>query len=153
MDNILRKEIMGNICRRGFMTKKRTVGKWPCWRKSGGKFANRKIWKVKVLTINLSIERDLRRFKITTDIGWEEKTMEHQNEEKIHGKKCNAMVRNLSASTDIRSSLWMRSNRMVRTSDRQCRSRNCSGFDPSILWYSNICGAADKAALNKVLKK
>jgi hypothetical protein len=28
---------------------------------------------------------------------------------------------------------WMRSSRVVRASDIQCRSRNCPGFDPSIL--------------------
>ncbi len=28
----------------------------------------------------------------------------------------------------------MRSSRVVRASDSHCRSRNCPGFDPSILW-------------------
>jgi hypothetical protein len=32
------------------------------------------------------------------------------------------------------------------------RSRNCPGFDPSILRHSGILGAADEAELNKVLK-
>ncbi len=32
--------------------------------------------------------------------------------------------------------MWMRSSRVVRASDRQCRSRNCPGFDPSILRHS-----------------
>jgi hypothetical protein len=31
-------------------------------------------------------------------------------------------------------------------------SRNCPGFDPSILRHSGILGAADEAELNKVLK-
>ncbi len=42
----------------------------------------------------------------------------------------------------------MRSSRVVRTSDNQCRSRNCTGFDPSILRHSGIWGAADEAVLN-----
>jgi hypothetical protein len=29
--------------------------------------------------------------------------------------------------------LFMRSSRVVRASDSQCRSRNCPGFDPSLL--------------------
>ncbi len=41
--------------------------------------------------------------------------------------------------------LWMRSIRVVRASDSQCRSRNCPRFYPSILW-----GAADKTVLNSV---
>jgi hypothetical protein len=32
--------------------------------------------------------------------------------------------------------MWMRSSRVVRASDRQCRSRNCPWFDPSILRHS-----------------
>ncbi len=32
----------------------------------------------------------------------------------------------------------MRSSRVVRASDSQCRSRNCPGFDPSILRHSGI---------------
>jgi hypothetical protein len=32
----------------------------------------------------------------------------------------------------------MRSGRVVRASDSQCRSRNCPGFDPSILRHSGI---------------
>ena len=47
----------------------------------------------------------------------------------------------------------MRSNCVVRASDSQCRSRNCPGFDPSILRHSGICGAADKTVLNKVHRK
>ncbi len=39
---------------------------------------------------------------------------------------------------------------IVRASDSQCRSRNCPGFDPSILRHSGIWGAADEAVLNKV---
>jgi hypothetical protein len=42
---------------------------------------------------------------------------------------------------------------LVRASDSQCRSRNCPGFDPSILRHSGICGAADEAVLNIVHKK
>ncbi len=45
--------------------------------------------------------------------------------------------------------LWMRSCRVVRTSDSQCRSRcrsrNCPGFDPSQLRHNGIWGAADEA--------
>jgi hypothetical protein len=29
--------------------------------------------------------------------------------------------------------MWMRYSRVVRASDSQCRTRNCPGFDPSIL--------------------
>jgi hypothetical protein len=46
----------------------------------------------------------------------------------------------------------MRSSRVVRASDSQCRSRNCPGFDPSILRHSGIIGAADEAVLNIVQK-
>ncbi len=48
---------------------------------------------------------------------------------------------------------WMKSSRVVRASDSQCRSRNCSGFDPSILRHSGIRGAVDEAVLNIVHKK
>jgi hypothetical protein len=53
------------------------------------------------------------------------------------------------------SRLRMRSSRVVRASDSQCRNRNCPGFDPipSILRHSGICGAGDGAVLNKVLNK
>ncbi len=44
----------------------------------------------------------------------------------------------------------MRSNRLVRASDCQWRSRNSPGFDPSILRHSGIWGAADEAVLNTV---
>ncbi len=44
----------------------------------------------------------------------------------------------------------MRCSRVARASDSQCRSRNCPGFDPSILRHSGICGAADIAVLNQV---
>jgi len=37
---------------------------------------------------------------------------------------------------------WMRSSRVVRASDCQCRSHNSPGFDPSSLWQSRIWGAA-----------
>ncbi len=47
----------------------------------------------------------------------------------------------------------MRSSRVVRASDSQCRSSNCPGFDPSILRHSGIWGAADEAALNIEHKK
>ncbi len=40
--------------------------------------------------------------------------------------------------------LWMRSSRVVRASDSQCRSRNCPGFEPSILRHSGIWGTADE---------
>ncbi len=42
---------------------------------------------------------------------------------------------------------------MVRASDSQCRSRNCPGFDPSILGHSGISGAADETVLNIAYKK
>ncbi len=45
----------------------------------------------------------------------------------------------------------MRSSRVVRASDSQCRKRNCPEFDPSILRHVGICWAADEAMLNKVL--
>jgi hypothetical protein len=41
-------------------------------------------------------------------------------------------------------------SRVARASDSQCRSRNCPGFDPSILRHRGISGAADEAVLNKV---
>ncbi len=44
--------------------------------------------------------------------------------------------------------VWMRSSRVVRASDSQCRSRNCPGFDPSILRHSGIWGETDEAVLN-----
>ncbi len=47
----------------------------------------------------------------------------------------------------------MRSSQVVRASDSQCRSRNCPGFDPSILRHSGIWGAADEAVLNIVPKQ
>ncbi len=47
----------------------------------------------------------------------------------------------------------MRSSRVVRASDSQFRSRNCPGFDPSILRYNGIWGAADEAVLNIAHKK
>ncbi len=48
---------------------------------------------------------------------------------------------------------WMRPSQVVRASDSQCRSRNCPGFDLSILRHSGIWGAADEAVLNIVHKK
>jgi hypothetical protein len=48
--------------------------------------------------------------------------------------------------------MWMRSGRVVRASDILCRSRNCPGFDPSILRHSGIWGAANEAVLIKVLQ-
>jgi hypothetical protein len=58
---------------------------------------------------------NLRRFTMTTGClvmryMFRGKTMEHQNEEKIHGKRCNAMVKNRPASIYMRSSLWLRSS-------------------------------------------
>ncbi len=47
----------------------------------------------------------------------------------------------------------MRSSRVVRASENQCRSRNCPGFDPSILRHSGIWGAEDEAVLYIVHKK
>ncbi len=47
----------------------------------------------------------------------------------------------------------MRSSRVVTAADSQCRSRNCHGFDLSILRHSGILGAADEAVLNIVHKK
>ncbi len=41
---------------------------------------------------------------------------------------------------------------MVRASDSQCATRDCLGFDPSILRHSGVWGAADEAVLKKVQK-
>jgi len=49
--------------------------------------------------------------------------------------------------------LLMRSSLVVGASDRQCRSRNCPGFDPSILRHSGIWEAAEEAVLNIVHRK
>jgi hypothetical protein len=49
--------------------------------------------------------------------------------------------------------MWMRSSKVVRASDCQCQSHNCSGFDPSILRHSGIWGAADEAVVNNVYRK
>ncbi len=57
-----------------------------------------------------------------------------------------------SAGTGI-TMTWMRSSRVVRASDCQCRSRNSPRFDPSILWHSGVWRAADEAVLNKVTFK
>ncbi len=50
--------------------------------------------------------------------------------------------------------LWMRTSRVVRASDRQCRSCKSPQFDQSILplWvpHSEIWAATDEAVLNKV---
>ncbi len=55
---------------------------------------------------------------------------------------------------NIRSwNLWMRSSRVVRASDCQCRSRNSPGFNPSLLPHSGIQGAADERVLNTVHRK
>ncbi len=48
----------------------------------------------------------------------------------------------------ISSPEWMKSSRVVRAFDSQCRSRNYPGFDPIILRHSGIWGAADEAVLN-----
>jgi hypothetical protein len=47
----------------------------------------------------------------------------------------------------------MRSSRVVRASDCQCRRRNSPGFDPSFLPHSGILGAADESVLNTVHRK
>jgi hypothetical protein len=47
----------------------------------------------------------------------------------------------------------MRSSRVVRASDCQCRSRNSPGFDPCILRHSGFWGAADEAVFNTVHRK
>jgi hypothetical protein len=57
-----------------------------------------------------------------------------------------------NAVLEVRITLWMRYSRVFRASDSQCRSRNCPGFNPSILRYSRIWGAADKTVLNTVKK-
>ncbi len=44
----------------------------------------------------------------------------------------------------------MRSRRVVRASDSHCHTRNCPGFDPSILRHSGIWRAADETVLNRV---
>ncbi len=48
---------------------------------------------------------------------------------------------------------WMRSSLVVRASDCQCRTHNSPGFDPSILRYSVIWGAADEAVHQYIEKK
>ncbi len=53
----------------------------------------------------------------------------------------------------VKISLRMRSCRAVKTSDSQCRTRNCPGSHPSILQHSGIGGRPVKQCLNKVLKK
>ncbi len=50
------------------------------------------------------------------------------------------------------SIMWIRFSRVVRASDSQCRSRNCPGFDPSVLWHSGVWGAAHETVLNTVHK-
>ncbi len=60
------------------------------------------------------------------------------------------MPRNLSEI--VRSWMCMRSSRVVRASDSQWRSRNCPGFNPSILRHSGIWGAADEAVLIYIKK-
>ncbi len=47
----------------------------------------------------------------------------------------------------------MRSSRMIRASDSQCRSRNSPIFDPSILRHSGFWGVADEAVLITVQRK
>ncbi len=47
----------------------------------------------------------------------------------------------------------MRSNQVVRAPDRQWQSRNCPGFDPSILRHSGILGAADETGLKSTARK
>ncbi len=42
---------------------------------------------------------------------------------------------------------------LVRASDSQCQSRNCPGYDPSILRHSRFWGAADETVLNTIHKK
>ncbi len=48
---------------------------------------------------------------------------------------------------------WMRFSQMVGASDRQFKSHNSPGFDPSILRHSGIWGAADEAVQNKIHQK
>ncbi len=45
------------------------------------------------------------------------------------------------------------STRVVKMSGCQCQSRNSPGFDPSVLRYSGIWGAADEAVLNNANNK
>ncbi len=53
-----------------------------------------------------------------------------------------------------KNSQQMRFPSCFRASDSQCRSRNCPGFDPSILLDAvESERAADEAVVNKVLKK
>jgi hypothetical protein len=55
------------------------------------------------------------------------------------------------------SQVWLRLSWMVRVSDwrdcHQCYCHNCYRIDPSIHQHRGTWGAADEAALNKVLKK
>ncbi len=49
--------------------------------------------------------------------------------------------------------LWMRSSRVVRASDSQCRSRNCPWFDPSILRHSESEGRQMKQCWISYVKR
>ncbi len=69
----------------------------------------------------------------------------------VHTKKLRICVQ--TQHLKMGQNLWMRYSRVVRASDIQFRSRNCPGFDPSILWHSGIWGVADEAVLNIVHKK
>ncbi len=60
---------------------------------------------------------------------------------------------NYRGKLDVNRHGWMRSSRVIRTSDCQCQRRNSSKFDASTLRHSRISGAADEAVLKKVHKK
>ncbi len=52
---------------------------------------------------------------------------------------------------DNKVKMCMRSSRVVRaSSDYQCQSRNCPGFDPSILRHNGIWGPADETVLKYI---
>jgi hypothetical protein len=51
------------------------------------------------------------------------------------------------------SRMWMRCSGVARASDSLCRSRNCPGFDPSILRHSGIWGRQMKQCWIKYIQK
>jgi hypothetical protein len=45
---------------------------------------------------------------------------------------------------------WMRSSRLIRTTDWKCQNRKSPGFDPIILWHSGIWWTENEAVFNDV---
>ncbi len=50
------------------------------------------------------------------------------------------------------SRLWIRSSRVVRVSDSQCRSRKCPGFSPSILRTAEFESRVVLPTLSKIIR-